>query len=476
MQNKKLTALLLLLVLSMLLSACVGTPPETPPTPGGDTPNGDTPGGDTPNGDAPGGDRPNDDHTDKNDPAPPATPGYSENGIFGGSETEIPTLRISVKDGATIESRDTYLKATVSCDGKNALLGVGASVRGRGNSSWEYFEKKSYRLKFDKKQDLLGMGAAKDFVLVSSAMDLSFMQNYAALRLSAALGSDYTPECAFAHVYLNGKYNGLYLVCERIEEDEERLDIGNGLQGGVDVGYLVEFGGNVDRTEKNLFQLYPVEHEGRRYAWRDSFFGVVKSPDEDVCTAAQMAYITDYLNRVNTAIFKKDFNTFSSLCDVDSFATYVLVNELFLNNDLDFSYYMYKKPGGKLYLGPVWDFDQSCGMSEKVGNRYTGWSVNQYDCWVTSLLDMPQFREWVMDKWVQNYALIHAIPTDITAKATYMRADIHRNYRRWSVIGQPYWRMTEECAAYTTYDQFLSRLTLWLENRMKWIDGQFKLT
>ena len=462
MQNKRLTVLLLLLALAMLFSACVGTPPETPPA---DTPNGDTPGGDTTEGD----------FTDKNDPTPPAKPGYSENGIFGGSETEIPTIRINVKGGATIESRDVYLDATVSCDGEHALSGVAASVRGRGNSSWEYFEKKSYRLKFDKKQDLLGMGAAKDFLLISSAMDLSMMQNYAALRLSAALGADYAPECAFAHLYLNGRYNGLYLVSERIEEDEERLDIGNGMEGGTDVGYLIEYGGNVDLTEKNLFQLYPVEYKGEWYAWRDWFFGVVKSPDEDFCTAAQLQYITSYVNRVNTAIYQKDYQTFSSLCDEESFLNYVLVNELFLNNDLDFSYYMYKKPGGKLYLGPVWDFDQSCGMSEKVGNRYTGWSVNRYDSWVTALLEMPEFREHLIDKWIENYALIHTMPADIKAKATYMRADINRNYRRWQVIGQPYWRITEECAGYRTYDEFLARLTLWLENRTKWIDGQFKL-
>lgn len=454
--NKRLPLLLLLLV-ALLLSACVGTPPEAPPTPGGDTP---------------GGDAGNEDYTDESDPTPPAVPEYSAEGIFGGSETEIPTLRLNVKNSATIESREEYLSATVSCDGAHPLTGVAATVRGRGNSSWEEFEKKSYRLKFDKRQNLLGMGAAKDFILISSAMDLSLMQNYTAFRLAAALGADYVPECAFVHLYLNGAYHGLYLVTERIEEDRERLALGNGLGGGTDVGYLIEFGGNIDLTDKNLFQLYPVEHEGQIYAWRNWFYATVKSPDEDFCNAAQVQYIADYVNRVNRAIYTKDYATFSSLCDVDSFVNYVLVNELLLNNDLDFSYYMYKKPGGKLYLGPVWDFDQACGMSAKVGNRYTGWSVNEFTSWVTALLDMPQFRERLVNQWNDHYALIHAIPTDIAKKATYMRAHINRNYRRWKVIGQPYWRMTEEVASYTTYDQFLDRLTLWLQNRIKWIDGQ----
>ena len=43
----------------------------------------------------------------------------------------------------------------------------------------EYFEKKSYRLKFDKRYDLMGMGAAKDFVLNACPMDISLMQKWA---------------------------------------------------------------------------------------------------------------------------------------------------------------------------------------------------------------------------------------------------------------------------------------------------------
>ena len=404
---------------------------------------------------------------------PETPPAYGAESIFSGSETSIPILKITTAGKEPILSREKYLSATVSMTGKWSFSGVSATVRGRGNSTWEYFEKKSYRLKFDKRLDLMDMGAAKDYVLNACAMDMTFMQNYAALKLAAAIGADYTPECHFVQLYVNGAYEGLYLLSERIEEDRERVDIGDGASGNADVGYLVEFGGNVDTKGKPTFRVRPVEIQGELYAWRDNFFAVVKSPDEEVCSNAQLAYISDYVNRVNEAILRGDYATFASLCDVESFVNYALVNQLFLNNDMDFSYYMYKKEGGKLYLGPVWDFDQACGNSEKVGTRYDGWRVNEHNSWVSSLMYMPEFLALFRAKWIECYPLISAMPADITAKAQHMEKAIARNDARWNAIGNPYWRMTEEAATFTTYAQFLSRLTKWFENRISWIDKQF---
>ncbi len=449
---------LFLLVTVPFLYACA--PTATPPA-GGEGPT-DPPAGETPD--------PEDDPTNDIPDTPPA---YGAEGIFAGSETSIPILRINTAGGAPIVSREEYLGATVSMTGKWAFSGVSATIRGRGNSTWEEFEKKSYRLKFDKRHDLMGMGAAKDFVLNACPMDISLMQNYAALKLAAAIGSDYATECGFAQLYLNGAYEGLYLVSERIEEDRERLDIGDGKSGATDVGYLVEFGGNVDIAGKPFFRMYPVEVYGEFYAWRNFFFGVIKSPDVEVCNQAQLNYISNYINRVNEAILRGHYDTFASLCDVDSFVDYALVNQLFLNNDMDFSLYMYKEAGGKLRLGPVWDFDQACGNSIKAGSGYEGWRVNEHISWVSSLMEMPKFRELFLNKWVECYPMICAMPADIIAKAKHMEKAIARNYERWQVIGQPYWRMTEEAATFTTYDEFLNRLAKWLENRIAWIDKQF---
>lgn len=389
----------------------------------------------------------------------------------------IPDLIIYTEGGAPIESKEEYLGATVSLSGETddtfKFDNATAKIRGRGNSTWTYFDKKAYRLKFDEKTDLLGMGAAKNFVLLANAMDMTMMHNYIAFTLMSQLDDAFTPECSFVHLHLNGQYMGVYLLTERIEEDEERLDIGSGKSGNADVGYLVEFGGNIDRDEKKKFKIGDVAYNGKTISWRKNFLASIKSPDEDVCTDEQRDYISNYVNRVNRAIYTKDFDTFCELCDVDSFVANVLVNELLLNNDFDFSMYMYKHESGKLFLGPVWDFDQACGISTKSGGTMHGWTVSDYDCWITALLEIPEFYELVRQMWIDNYDLIHNLTNEIYRKAAELEYDINLNYRRWDVLGKPYWRMTEEMADLDTYDGFLERLVWWLDNRIIWIDKEF---
>jgi hypothetical protein len=389
----------------------------------------------------------------------------------------IPDLIIKTESSTPITSNETYLVASVSITGETdtTLDREGAQIRGRGNSTWRFFDKKSYRIKFDEKVDLFGMGAARDYNLLANAMDMTMMQNYIALTLMAQLDDSFTPKCTFVHLHLNGQYMGVFLLTERIEQDKERLDIGSGKSGEPDVGYLVEFGGNVDYKEKPNFKIDPVEFNGKTIAWRDAFRAVIKSPDETIVTKEQKKYIEEYIEKVNRAIYTQDFETFSELCDVDSFVANVLVNELMLANDFDFNFHMYKEEGGKLFLGPIWDFDQACGISTKSGGTMYGWTVSKYPCWITSLLEMPQFYELVRQKWIDNYDLIHGITAEIYEKAEQMQYDINLNFRCWDVLGKPYWRMTEEMADLDTYEGFLDRLAWWLDNRIIWIDKEFGL-
>ena len=50
-------------------------------------------------------------------------------------------------------------------------------IRGRGNYTWDWFEKKPYRIKLDKKAPLLGFNKSKHFVLLAHADDnLGFLR------------------------------------------------------------------------------------------------------------------------------------------------------------------------------------------------------------------------------------------------------------------------------------------------------------
>ena len=75
----------------------------------------------------------------------------------------------------------------------------------------------------------------------------------------------------------------------------------------------------------------------------------------------QPSYIKDTMNRILDVIDSRDYDEIQKVIDVDSFAAYFLLNELYKTVDFGFSsvYYYYKD--NVLYAGPAWDYDLSSG-------------------------------------------------------------------------------------------------------------------
>ena len=392
-----------------------------------------------------------------------------------GHESALPIISIRTTNGAAVTSKEQYLSGTLSVSGGPAgtsLSAVGVKIRGRGNSTWQYFSKKPYRLKLDTGTDLLGLGEDRDFVLLANAGDPSMLHNYTLFTAAHLLGDTVTSRCVFVTLYLNGSYEGVYLLCEQTEQGNDRVPIDKGESGAADVGYLVEFGGNAADPERYGFRISAVTHNGTSYAFRNFFTATVKSPDATVLNSSQKSYIKSYVNRVNRAIFTEDYATFSSLCDTRSFATAFLANMILLNNDMDFSCYFYKPAGGKLCFGPLWDADQSGGTSLKTGTITEGWHVSRYDHWLTALLRMPEFRDEVYALWQAHRAELLSLPQHLRGVKDTMAADIAMNGIRHGTDGAPYWRQCPEHFDYTTYDHHFEFYYEWLTDRLAWMDSE----
>ena len=72
-------------------------------------------------------------------------------------------------------------------------------------------------------------------------------------------------------------------------------------------------------------------------------------------------YAQEDINAIEQVIYSDDpdvFATYPDVIDVDSFVDYFLFNEFFISYDSgNYSTYCYKDLGGKLTMGPVWDYD-----------------------------------------------------------------------------------------------------------------------
>lgn len=385
----------------------------------------------------------------------------------------LPIMKIVTGNGKDITSKTEYTGATVSISNtlKNYSLGnTVVDIRGRGNSTWQFFDKKAYKLKFTVKTDLFGMGAAKKWVLLANALDESMMRNYLAFNLGKALGLEFTSDCQFLNLYINGEYKGVYLLCEQVQEGSNRVNINTSPVGQVDTGYLLEGINNASPVDYKTFKLNDVNGKS---LGKGAFTFIIKSPDIIQCTEEQKNFISDYVAKANEAIFNKDWDGIQKYIDVDSFVNMFLLDEILLNQDMGYSFYLYKKQGGKLFMGPAWDFDQACGSSSHGGSGYKGWYAGSELQWFTTLIEMPQFKELVSKRYQEKKTAIRGILNTIDSTVNKYSFDFAMSNYVFNTFGDPNrWRTMYEIASCKTYKDHIIYLKTWLTNRFIWMENQ----
>lgn len=391
------------------------------------------------------------------------------------TEFTLPELFITADLAYTEVKRETYLACNYRLTNTNlryCFENVSGEVRGRGNSTWSEFEKKPYKIKFSERQDMFGMGEDREWVLLSNTMDHSMLRNEIAFGIADIMGLPYNSDCQLCHLYWNEEYLGVYLLCETVETGINRVNIETDYDPEeIMISFFLEMGGALDG-----FQLAPVEESSRN--WEDIFSVEILYPEPEIITKHQAEYIDAYMQMVNNAILSKDWQTITDLVDVDSFAGWYLTNEIMLNGDMGWSMFGYMPKGGKVYLGPVWDFDQSCGSSETGGAAVNTWQpdTSSQNLWFDTLMEMEEFRTVLAAKWEENKEELELFLLAEEEKAEHLSEDMDANFDRWHVLGvHGQWRMREEVENFSTYDENVSFLFDWLKQRIYWLDSEIKV-
>lgn len=142
----------------------------------------------------------------------------------------LPVVYISTTNNALIDSKEVYVPGTIRIDplstGYDSLSTVTAQFKGRGNWTWNGFDKKPYRIKLDSKQKVLGMPSNKHWCLMAHADDnLGFLRNKAGYMLSESLGMRWTPRMVPVELVINGQYQGLYFLTEHVRVGSKRVNV-----------------------------------------------------------------------------------------------------------------------------------------------------------------------------------------------------------------------------------------------------------
>ncbi len=270
---------------------------------------------------------------------------------------DIPSLYIDVSSGSMeyIHMDQSHKEAgrirLYGRHGEALYSGELDSIKGRGNTSW-YSDKKPYNLTLSEDADLLNMGAAKRWILLSEGSNPLNIRNKIVYDFAKTVDIPFSPDCEWVDLYLNGEYAGLYLLTERNEVHPERVDID---ESG---SFLISMEDEKDMMEKGL----PYIKLESSQVIRVRFSSLREQELVQLWSSLKNALISENGTDSKTGM------PWEAQIDLDSWVKKYLIEEIFANVDGGaVSQYFYldgSEEQPKIFAGPVWDYDYSMGGEE----------------------------------------------------------------------------------------------------------------
>ena len=303
---------------------------------------------------------------------------YPPEGCFGRSITNNEKIggRLWIEsDGDTIYDSGIY---------EDKASGITIKVRGNTSATkgGYYGEKKPYKLKLQKKADLLFRGndntyADKDWVLLRYVICETLTGNIA----NRAMQMPWTPAEKVVLLILNGDFRGMYLLTENVKRNQDcRANISK-------TGFLYEY----DAYWWNASYYIPSTQFNLNYT--------LKYPEEDEIKPWQEEYLTGSINQVEEAIMTP--GAIDEVLDIPSFARWLWVHDVLGDGDAAGSNMFIMKydtlSSSKTAMVCPWDFGMACSSAQKYK-----WSSQHYGAWCfPQLFAMPQIS--FLQEYINQY-------------------------------------------------------------------------
>lgn len=383
--------------------------------------------------------------------------------------TGLPVVRITTPQKQDITSKEEWLEGAEmvidKADGTRDYEGT-MSIRGRGNSTWRY-DKKPYALKLDKKAEILGMPKDKRWVLLANYIDRTLMRNDLAFWLSRQTNLPYTVSGKFVEVELNGKHMGNYYLCEQVKIGKDRVNITEMEPNEKDPekitgGYLLEIDGYFDDEKRFRSPIFDQPYQ-------------VKSPDDDELSDEAFQYIQDYVAMMEKtletqkAVRKREYVNY---LDVDSSIEFLLLEEVASNSDFynfftaagTHSTYLYKDRDGKLFYGPIWDFDFHTFVP-KFSREWIGFTRAMY---YPSLMYDEKYEARVKELWKIYREKFLGLTEYIDKVAEEIRLSESINHELWPISTEYNYNFDADMS----FDEAIAEIKKGLKTKMDFMDAK----
>jgi hypothetical protein len=370
---------------------------------------------------------------------------------------EMPTYDIADHPlgwgGRTIKNQ-TKVPGRIRITQKNQLLydsgnyeegNSGMTIRVRGNTSAWKHDKKPYKIKLQKKSDLLMRGddnvfADKDWLLLK---DENLRKSFT-FKVNELMNLQWTPAYEYVNVVFNGTYYGIYMLVESVKRNTTcRLNVEK-------TGYIFEY--DIYWWNEDVYVESPTPLPGvMNYTF--------KYPDPEKITNEQLSYFENMIYSMERSLAN---GTYHEYIDVNSFASWILGHDILGNIDGKGSnFYITKKDdttNSKLMMGPLWDCEHMFEANET-------WDASRDVFVFPSLFDNNNqtFLKAYKNRWEEVsstlfddfVAYLENFATSDIAKA--IDESMPLNNERWS-------------KDYGSVRQYVDEAESWMIERMVWLE------
>ena len=379
--------------------------------------------------------------------------------------TGLPTLWAET-NGRLLSEANHYYKATVSLvdnayyGGTGGLSETSAKMMAQGTlryytkqvdwSGHIEWGKNDYKLSFTNDVSLLNMPSHKEWQMEPNVYDITMLHNQTAFFMSQISKLDYTPRYHYVDLMFNGRYAGTYMLGETLDGASSRVNVGSD-------GYILSIGSN---TSGSMFATTYLEQPV-------SILYPTSQP------ASVINYIANFVREAENVLFSSNFADESYgwryYMDENSFVDWYLINEIAKNQTGAFksSCIMNYRRGGKLKMGPVWDFEKAFGDAGSTGS--SGFVIKNVS-WYNRLFKDPAFVNKVKERFAYYYEHQTDILKSINENAQYLKYAIQEDDMKWDTYLK--YKSSDE-NTWVLYQGQVSSMKSWLTERMSWLKEQF---
>lgn len=386
--------------------------------------------------------------------------GGSGGGWWGGGGMTLP---ITVSDYVHITNFQLEVPGQPHLDiTKN---GEADSIRRRGNSTMTQ-TKIPFRLRFGSRTPLFGKERARSWPMLANHFDNTMLLNAIAFELGRRMNLEFTPTSQFVNLYLNDQYRGIYQITEQVQVNPGRVDI------NADFGWLAEFDFHAPASDKCSTYFTTSQY---------SLTTFIKSPElGNLRDSTGFRFVKNDINRLVDSMASSRFpeNGYRDLVDLQSYVTYIMIQQLMDNHDfnsqsqtggLPGSNFAYKDRGGRIKAGPLWDFDLSAGI------RFVGMTPQHFSTYQRDIMPLHPFYQRFFDDpvflarwkktWDRYQSAIQTIPEFIDSLANFLSPSIVDNFSANSSGGG--WGGGNTIQTEQQYRDSIQVLKTWWENRVQ---------